>query len=61
MSINKLTASFLSAVSLVMMLQVSSAQTMLSQQQNNNEFNAIVNIVDPALIAGTAVLLKDLL
>lgn len=61
MSINKLTASLLSAISLVMMLQVSYAQIILPQEQNNSEFNAIVNIVDPALVAGTEVLLQDLL
>jgi len=61
MSIHKLTASLLGTISLVIMLQVSYAQTASPQVQNNSKFNLIVNIVDPALVAGTEVLLKDLL
>jgi hypothetical protein len=61
MSLNKLTVTLLSTLSLVTMLQVSYAQTTLPLEQNNIEFTSIVNIVDPALVVGTEVLLKDLL
>ena len=61
MSINKPTGYLLTTMIVLMaVLQISQAQT-ASVTKNNATFDHIVNIIDPALIAGTEVLLKDLI
>ena len=59
MSITKITVTMLTIMSLTIILQYSHAQTSLSFE-TIGKFNQIVNIVDPALIAGTEVLIEDL-
>ena len=62
MSINKSIAYFLTAVIvLTATLQMSQAQENTSISQDTTKFDHIVNIVDPAEIKGTEVLLKDLI
>ena len=56
MSTNKLVAFSFTAVLLAVLLQFSNAQN-----KTTTEFDHIVNIVDPAEVAGTVVLLKDLI
>lgn len=56
MSTSKLVAFSLTAVFLAVFLQLSNAQN-----KPLTEFDHIVNIVDPAEVAGTVVPLKDLL
>ena len=60
MSINKLTLFSLSAFFLVILFQISNAGDKAEAESNNTPPNPIANIVDPALIIGTEVLLKDL-
>lgn len=57
MSLIKLSVTILTIISITVILQFSHAQGSLSFNNNADE---IVNIVDPALIVGTEVLLKDL-
>ncbi|MCK5812960.1 MAG: hypothetical protein KAH03_01830 [Cocleimonas sp.] len=62
MSINKPTAYLLTAMIILMAtLQISQAQETALVAKNNAKFDHIVNIVDPAMIAGTETLLKDLI
>ena len=60
MSISKLTLLSLSTLFLIILLQISNAGNKSKVETNNTQPNSIVNIVDPAIIAGTEVLLKDL-
>ncbi len=60
MSISKLTLFSLSTLFLIILLQISNAGNKSEVETNNTQPNSIVNIVDPAIIAGTEVLLKDL-
>ncbi len=60
MSTSKLTLFSLSTLFLIILLQISNAKNKSSVESNNTQPNSIVNIVDPAIIAGTEVLLKDL-
>jgi hypothetical protein len=60
MSVNKLTFFSLSALFLVILLQISNAGDKTEVEINNSQPDTIVNIVDPTLITGTEVLLKDL-
>jgi hypothetical protein len=59
MSITKIAVTMLTIMSLTVILQYSHAQTSLSFEKKY-KFNQIVHIVDPALIAGTEVLIEDL-
>jgi hypothetical protein len=60
MSISKLTLFSLSTLFLIILLQISNAGNKLENKTNNTQTNSIVNIIDPAIIAGTEVRLKDL-
>ena len=59
MSITKITVTMLTIMSLTVILQYSHAQPSLSFEKTC-KFKQVVNIVDPALIAGTEVLIEDL-
>ncbi|MCK5918643.1 MAG: hypothetical protein KAG34_09465 [Cocleimonas sp.] len=61
MSTRKFTILSLSTLFLILFLQISNAGEKAEGGANNTQYDSIVNIVDPALIAGTEVLLKDLL
>ena len=60
MSANKLTLFSLSAFLLFIFLQISNADDKTETETSNTQPDNIVNIIDPALIVGTEVLLKDL-
>ena len=60
MSTSKLTLFSLSTLLLLILLQISNAGNKSSIETNNNQPNSIVTIVDPAIVAGTEVLLEDL-
>ncbi|MCK5918542.1 MAG: hypothetical protein KAG34_08955 [Cocleimonas sp.] len=60
MSINKMTITILAIISVTVVLQFSHAQSLLPVENTVDERDHIVTIVDPALVAGTEVLIEDL-
>jgi hypothetical protein len=60
MSLIKIVATSLTIITLMLTLQLSHAQSTTSVIKHNVEVKQIVNIVNPALVAGTVVFLKDL-
>jgi hypothetical protein len=60
MSINKLTTFSLTTLFLIILLQISNAGDKTELKISKAQNDSIVNIVDPALIAGTEVLLEEL-
>lgn len=60
MSFIKIIATSLASIALTLTLQLSHAQSTPSLMKHQDDVNQIVNIVNPALVAGTVTLLKDL-
>ena len=60
-TIKSIVYSLTAMIVLIATLQISQAQENTSVSQDITKFDHIVNIVDPAEIMGTEVLLKDLI